>query len=96
MAANCQVTSTAAITVAIGRDTCSAWVIVAAATNTSPTMVPATAPLAVHAAADPGSRWAASTPPMPPTIADANAAERSRWTSGRVSTVRRSTGASIR
>ncbi len=33
---------------------------------------------------------------MPPTIDAVNAAERNRWTSGRVKTVRRSMGASIR
>ncbi len=89
-------TSTAAIDVAIGRETRSAWVIVATATNTSPQRcrTPHHSPsmrrpirAIVGRPARLRCRRRSPTP---------NAAERSRWTSGRVSTVRRSTGASRR
>jgi hypothetical protein len=78
MATDCHATSAEASAVASGRATRNAWVIVATATNTRPTSALAAAPLAIHAAGEPGSRCAARTPPTPPTIDAVKAADRSR------------------
>ena len=53
-------------------------------------------PLAAHAAAEPGSRRAASWPAIAPISAPPKAIVRSRWTTGRASTSRRGIGASSR
>ncbi len=72
------------------------WTMMATATNRAPVAAAATPAAAAHAAPDPGRRRAASWPATTPMSRPEKAIDRTRCTTGRVSTSRRGTGASRR